>query len=140
MGDVPKGLREQYCSFEWVIWKGTVKRELIPAICRSSHFYLPCEINAACPNSLIEAMACGTPTVGYDTGSIAELVGEQAGIVVPYGANDQKLQPADANSCAIAAGKVIHNNLEYRTRARQRAEEHFDAKVMVQKYIQVLAE
>ncbi len=138
VGDVPRPLQDQYHSMNWITWQGVVGREQIPALCRGSHFYLPCEINAACPNSLIEAMACGTPTVGFDTGSIAELVGGEAGVVVPYGADDQKLEPANPSLFVPAALNVIHKNSAYRIEARKRAEKCFNAIDMVEKYITIL--
>lgn len=140
VGDVPSSLKEQYRSFPWITWKGIVDRIQIPDLCRKSHLYLPCEINAACPNSLIEAMACGTPVVGFDTGSIAELVGEKAGFVVPYGADDQKLEPANSKALADAAVKIINDHSTFRVHARERAERLFNVNKMISGYIKVLEE
>lgn len=36
------------------------------------------------PTVNIEALACGTPVVTYDTGGSAEIVSERTGVVVPY--------------------------------------------------------
>ena len=55
-------------------WMGAVPREQIPQIDRSAHLLFSADINAACPNSVIEAMACGLPVVGFDTGALKELV------------------------------------------------------------------
>ncbi|MGE5223351.1 MAG: glycosyltransferase family 4 protein, partial [Omnitrophica WOR_2 bacterium] len=66
-------------------WTGPVPRERIPAIDRSSHLLYSADINAACPNSVIEALACGLPVVAFDTGALPELVRDRAGMVVPYG-------------------------------------------------------
>ncbi len=33
-----------------------------------------CQLNPACPNSVIEAISCGIPVVGFDTGSMKEIL------------------------------------------------------------------
>jgi len=33
-----------------------------------------CQLNPACPNSVIEAISCGVPVVGFDTGAMKEIV------------------------------------------------------------------
>ena len=53
---------------------GVVPREAIPDIDRSAHLYFSAEVNPPCPNAVIEALACGLPVLGFETGSLAELV------------------------------------------------------------------
>ena len=43
---------------------GVLPREQIPFLARSSHFLYSAEVNPPCPNSVIEALACGLPVVG----------------------------------------------------------------------------
>ncbi len=62
-----------------------VKREHIPWLMRSSHLLFSAEVNPPCPNSVIEALACGLPVIGFDTGSLSEIVQGGAGRLVPYG-------------------------------------------------------
>ncbi|NOH01352.1 MAG: glycosyltransferase family 4 protein [Chloroflexi bacterium] len=66
---------------------GTVPRVEIPKLARSSHLMFCAEVNPPCPNSVIESLACGLPIIGFDTGSLRELVGDEAGCIAPYGAN-----------------------------------------------------
>lgn len=40
---------------------------------RQSHIFLYSFLNAPCPNSIIEAISCGLPVVGFDSGSMNEL-------------------------------------------------------------------
>ena len=62
---------------------GTIPREKIPHLIRSSHLMYSAEVNPPCPNAVIEALACGLPVVGFDSGSLKELVTGDAGRIVP---------------------------------------------------------
>lgn len=139
-GDVPADVWEEVnrSYHGWITWKGVVKREDIPLLDRSSHLLFPVEINAACPNSVIEAMACGLPVVSFATGSLAELVDDEAGRVVPYGANYWKLEHGDVPALLEAAVEVLEARERYSRQARQRAERLFDSETMVEGYLQAL--
>ncbi|MBE3067592.1 MAG: glycosyltransferase family 4 protein, partial [Chloroflexi bacterium] len=65
-------------------WAGLVPRDQIPALDRSAHLLYSADINAACPNSVIEALACGLPVSGFATGALPELVTGDAGRLVSY--------------------------------------------------------
>ena len=116
----------------------TVTREHIPWLMRSSHVLYSAEVNPPCPNSVIEALACGLPVVGFDTGSLSEIVQEEAGILVPYGANNWKLETPDIPSLAEAAEQVLDDQSHFRKAARDRAEAGFDVEKMVDDYLKVL--
>lgn len=140
VGDAPREMRDSVKpkGKTTVRWMGLVPHAEIPAIDRSAHLLFPAEINAACPNAVVEALASGLPVVGYATGSIPELVGDDGGIVVPYGANYWKLEQPDTGALANAAVKVLDNLRKYRKTARKRAEEKFSLKQMVTSYKKVL--
>lgn len=140
VGNAPEKMREQvdFNHQASVRWMGMVPHKDIPKLDRSAHVLFPAEINAACPNSVVEAMACGLPVVSYATGSLPELVGESGGIVVPYGSNYWKLEPPDTNGLVTAVVKVLENLPAYRTSARQRAEEMFGLDKMVSAYRHIL--
>ncbi len=64
---------------------GVLPRERIPETDRSAHLFFSAEVNSACPNAVIEALACGLPVVGFDTGALKEIVTDAAGVIAPYG-------------------------------------------------------
>jgi glycosyltransferase involved in cell wall biosynthesis len=68
-----------------ILWAGAVAPERIPEIDRSAHLFFSADLNPACPNAVIEALACGLPVTAFDTGALPELVRGDAGRVVPYG-------------------------------------------------------
>jgi glycosyltransferase involved in cell wall biosynthesis len=116
----------------------TVPREHIPWLMRSAHLLFSAEVNPPCPNSVIEALACGLPVVSFDTGSLSELVQGDAGRLVPYGANPWKLETPDIPALAEATVEVLDNQPRFRTAARERAEAFFDVENMVDEYLKVL--
>jgi glycosyltransferase involved in cell wall biosynthesis len=116
----------------------TVSRDHIPWLMRSSHLLYSAELNPPCPNSVIEALACGLPVAGFDTGSLSEIVQGDAGRIVPYGADHWKLKPPDISSLAKAAEEVLEEQTRFRTSARERAEAAFDVDRMVDEYLKVL--
>jgi glycosyltransferase involved in cell wall biosynthesis len=119
---------------------GTIPREQIPTLARSSHMMYSAEVNPPCPNSVIEALACGLPVVGFDSGSLKELVPDDAGCVVPYGGDPWKLETPDISALALSAEDVLTKQDQFRAAARRRAESAFGLDQMVESYLKVLLE
>ena len=115
-----------------------VPRDQIPWLMRSSHLLFSAEVNPPCPNSVIEALACGLPVVGFDTGSLAEIVQGDAGRLASYGANPWKLERPDIPALAEAATEVIEDQTRFRQAARARAESAFSVDKMIDEYLKVL--
>ncbi len=74
--------------------------------------------------SIIEAMACGTPTVAFNRGSMPELI--------EHGINGFL-----AGNCAEAVAHVARIKEIDRARCRQTVEQHFTVDRMVDEYIEV---
>lgn len=119
-------------------WFGLAPPEQIPEIDRSAHLLYSADINAACPNSVIEAMACGTPVVAFDTGALPELVMGEAGMTVPYGGDPWRLETPNFSAIAQAAYSILENLDRYRSGARARAEAVFGLEKMVSGYLEPL--
>jgi glycosyltransferase involved in cell wall biosynthesis len=122
----------------WITWHGVVPREQIADLDRSAHLLFSAEINAPCPNSVIEALACGLPVISYATGSLPELVSKDSGKLVHYGANYDCLGPPDVNALTNATLKLLSDLQHYQHGARAHAEERFNIDQMVEAYLQVL--
>ncbi len=119
-------------------WLGAVPRERIPEIDRSAHLLFSADIHPACPNAVIEALACGLPVAAFDTGSLTELVPAQAGFIAPYGGDPWKLDPPDIPGLAEGAARVLANLPRYRAGARAHAESALGLEGMVERYLAVL--
>jgi glycosyltransferase involved in cell wall biosynthesis len=141
VGDVSNSLKAHAQSLApnlWITWRGVVPHESIPKIDRTAHVLFSADLNAACPNSVVEALSCGLPVVAYNTGALAELVKDGAGEVVPYGADHWQLEEPEILPLAAACVKILHKNHTYRFQARKRAEAAFNIEKMVEAYLKAL--
>ncbi len=140
VGDVPAGLRDRLDADypRQIKWAGVVGRDAIPVIDRSAHVLFSADLNAACPNSVIEALACGLPAVSFATGSLPELIQGDAGAVVPWGSNFWKLEPPDIAGLTEATWQLLNEQDRFRAAARARAEAAFNVNTMVERYLEVL--
>ncbi|KPK92628.1 MAG: hypothetical protein AMJ88_10420 [Anaerolineae bacterium SM23_ 63] len=121
-----------------VRWAGIVPRERIPELDRSAHLLYAADLNAACPNAVIEAMACGLPVVAFETGALPELVKGDSGRLAPYGGDPWRLDPPDIDGLAHAALEVLSDLSRFQTDARARAEAAFSLDQMVKGYLTAL--
>jgi glycosyltransferase involved in cell wall biosynthesis len=121
-----------------IIWAGSVPRGQIPEIDRSAHLLFSADLNAACPNSVIEALACGLPVVAFDTGALHELVSGDAGRLVSYGGDPWKLEQPDIPALAAAAAEILRNRPRFSAGARARAEKTLGLDKMIEDYLAAL--
>jgi len=121
-----------------VNFMGQVPPGRIPELCRSAHMLYAADLNPSCPNSVIEALACGLPVVAFDTGALSELVTKVAGKLVPYGGDPWKMDPPDMEGLVEAAIIVQNNQADFRRAARKRAEEALGIDLMVDSYLGAL--
>lgn len=123
-----------------IVWTGPVAPERIPAINRSAQLLFSADLNAACPNSVIEALACGLPVVAFDTGALNELVVGDSGRLVPYGGDPWRLEQPDVPALAEAAVTIIKDRARYSAAARAHAESALGLDQMMDGYLKALLE
>ena len=119
-------------------WSGLVRREEIPAQDRSAHLLFSADVHPACPNSVIEALACGLPVVAFDTGSLSELVTPETGFVGPYGSDSWRLERPDVAGLLPGAENILKDWSRFSQAARARAESLFGLDKMVDQYLEAL--
>ena len=136
-GNITEALRQKWDAYSNVPvkWLGVISRDEVPELHRSGQIFFSSEVQAPCPNSVIEALACGLPVVSFDTGSLPQIVTGDAGRVVPYGTDAWNLEPADIPTLAEAVVEVYRDQPRFRKAARQRAEEGFDIQDVVRRYL-----
>jgi glycosyltransferase involved in cell wall biosynthesis len=121
-------------------WMGSVPRERIPEIMRSAHVLFSADLHPACPNAVIEALACGLPVISFDTGAVKELVIGDAGRVVPYGSDSWNIEPPDITALAQAVYDILKRQEHFSRTARAQAESALGLDQMVDAYLKVLLE
>ncbi len=119
-------------------WTGVLPHSEIPALHRSAHLLFSADLNAACPNSVLEALACGLPVVAYATGALPELVTDGAGAIAPYGSNYWKLEPPNPTLLIEKSLEVLKNLREHKLAARRKAVEAFGADQITDSYLDYL--
>jgi len=139
-GRVSASLQQEVLAHTKVLvtFLGVVPAEKIAAIDRSAHVLYAADLNPACPNSVIEALACGLPVAAFDTGALPEIITDGSGIIVPYGGDPWKLDPPDINGLVQAVNHILENQANFRLEARKRAEQAFGLDQMVQGYLDIL--
>jgi glycosyltransferase involved in cell wall biosynthesis len=121
-----------------ITWEGSLPRERIPYLARSAHLLYSADIHPACPNSVIEALACGLPVLAFDTGALSEMVPPEAGRIVPYGGDAWRLDPPDVPALVEGALQLLAGQVSFRQAARSHAEQVFGLDHMVAGYLGAL--
>jgi len=106
---------------------------------KAAALFLTLDLNPSCPNAVIESLAAGLPVVGFDTGSVGELVGD-GGELVKYEGDPWKLEvPRNLDGLGDAGRRVLENWQDYSRRARTIAEQKFDIRRIAQSYLKALS-
>ena len=122
-----------------ILWAGILSAEEIPEFNRSAHLLFSTDLNPACPNSVIEALACGLPVLAFDTGALPELVTGNAGKVVPYKGDPWKIDPPDIPALAEAAIEIFENQDIFRRAARELAVKAYGIDAMLDGYLEAMS-
>jgi len=65
---------KKYTQRPYVKCLGGMGKKEISEHLRQTDILIHCQLNPACPNSVIEAVSCGVPVVGFDTGAMKEIL------------------------------------------------------------------
>ncbi|MBN1493695.1 MAG: glycosyltransferase family 4 protein [Candidatus Omnitrophica bacterium] len=63
-----------YSQRNYITHKKTTKLHVLANELRKSHIFIYSHLNPPCPNSVVEAISCGLPVVGFDSGAMRELL------------------------------------------------------------------
>ncbi len=123
-----------------ITWAGVLAPKDVMSTMQSADLLFSADLHPACPNSVIEALACGLPVAAFDTGAVRELMSEEAGRVVPYGGDPWKVDPPDIPALVEAAAEVLREPERFRRGARAQAEAHLSLETMTDGYLKALLE
>ena len=120
-----------------VNYHGFVPRAELPKIYQAG-VYLSLDVNAACPNTVIEAMSCGLPVVGFNTGALPELVPPECGRIVEFGGDPWQLSFPDTEALCEALAHVVDNYDEYSRNALEHAQREFGIQDVANSYANII--
>ena len=118
-------------------YKGFLNRKEVYNVLKGS-VYLSLDINPACPNTVVEALACGAPVIAFNTGALPELVNQKCGKIVPYGSNPWDLEYPDVRSLKDAVIDIFSDYNNYSIGAYARAKKNYGLQDMFSKYASIL--
>ena len=120
-------------------YTGPYSQETAPGVYRAADAFLMLKHNDPCPNTVLEAMACGLPVLYSASGGLPELVGDEAGVGLACEEDwEQPRWPeADAIADGMAAVASAHGAMS--AAARRRAVERFDIAPWIARHQSVFA-
>lgn len=139
IGEPWGGQEEWNKKYDFIKFIGIIPHDRLPYYYRGATFYVSNDSIAACPNSAIEALACGAPVLGCNSSVLQEMLTQDAGLCV-----STKTHAQDAVKCnqldklSEAAIQLIDDNISYRNGARNLAEERYDLEYMIDQYEKIV--
>lgn len=113
---------------------GYVKPDDMPALYNAADLYVTPSLLENLPNTIMEAMACGTPCVGFDTGGIPEMIDHlKNGYVARY-KDAEELE----KGIRWALQEEVHSALS--ANAREKVVELYAQERVAQEYLKIYAE
>jgi len=131
-------LAKQLGISDRVAFTGAYTQEEAPTIYRDADAYVMTKHNDPCPNTVLEALACGLPVLYSDSGGVGELVGP-CGVALPC--EESWDAPRVPEPEAIGAGMLAlaADRANLASAARARAVERFDIAHWLERHRQVFA-
>ncbi len=139
LGKVTQDIQEQLSDLLNVHFLGHVPRTQMFELLKTNDVFLSLEINAACPNSIVEALASGLPIIAFDTGATPELIRGLDLQLLEYDTDSWKLEPPTIEqNIDVILENLDKNLINLSKQCRIHAEKYLDAKMMAKHYIEVL--
>lgn len=122
-----------------IIYHGFISRKDVLKILLNSKLYLSLEKNPPCPNSVVEALSLGIPVVGFDTGSLKELVGD-AGVIVKLYKTENHISKKSINELNEAISYVLKNYHSFSLKAKNKSKIDFNISKITKEYSSYILE
>lgn len=104
---------------------------------RRAHILLHLQYKDSCPTVPIEAMACGVPVVGSNSGGMYELVGREGGILIDLPDSWSQMHYPDAEEVADSVEIIMKDIGKWREKARVRAVKEFNREIWMKRHIEI---
>lgn len=123
-----------------VTFTGPYDQESAPEVFRSADIYIMTKPNDPCPNTVLEALACGLPVIHSGTGGVPELVGEEAGWPLPCEEDFETMRWPSVPDLAAAMQAAGHDWQIRAVRARERAVKRYGMEHWIGRHRDVFTE
>jgi glycosyltransferase involved in cell wall biosynthesis len=119
-----------------IFWGGFFSQDEAPQVYRNADIFLLFKEGDSCPNTVIEAMACGCPVLYFDSGGTPELVGE-GGIGIRIA---RKNPEGMLEEMMKGVSQINVNREKFRLGARGRATSRFSIDYWYQRHEAIIQE
>lgn len=135
--DIKKLLARDYVNYKEAVASPGLLAEML---CRSDCFFYS-HLNPPCPNSVIEAISCGLPVIGFDSGSLRELTKEGT-IELLAPCNDSIFQSYQDFDAAELRDKILkfYNNQNHFYTLAKKASDGFSLAQSFNSYLDIFLE
>lgn len=123
---------------ERVVFSGRYTQHEAPDIYRRADAYLMTKHNDPCPNTVLEALACGLPVVYSNTGGVPELV-DDCGIGLTCEESWSEAKSPRLDDVINGMLAVNRNHESFAVKARERAIAQFDIEDWIARHRDVFA-
>lgn len=121
-------------------YRGIVASANLPIVYRDHDCYVFTDhVTGACPNSLIEALACGVPVCGVPSEVLGELVSSEAQLILQSLVDGVGSLPKLSDRELAWFHKLMTSPEATRAAARRVACENYDLEVMTTRYLDALS-
>ena len=117
-----------------VHYLGAYNQEGAPSIYQMADAYLMTKYLDPCPNTVLEAMACGLPVLYSKSGGVTELVGDTAGIGIEVCEDWANIHVPSPEQVAGGMFSIMEKRTSFARGARIRSEKYFDIKKWVARH------
>ncbi|MFN3489630.1 MAG: glycosyltransferase family 4 protein [Emticicia sp.] len=108
----------------------------IVSVYSAADVFVTSSIQENLPNTIMEAMACGTPAVGFEVGGIPEMIEHQQNGMPPNGFL-AKYKSAESLAEGIKWVLFEANHEELSKNARQKVLDNYSEKVVIERYLEI---
>ncbi|GAB4392178.1 MAG: hypothetical protein Tsb005_05110 [Gammaproteobacteria bacterium] len=119
---------------------GSYTQENAVNIYNSADCYIMTKHNDPCPNTVLEALACGLPVIYSNSGGVPELVGDKAGIAIECAQSWEEVPALKVEDIANAMLAIISKHSNYAQAARERAVSKFDIHYWIERHRHIFME
>ena len=111
-----------------------------PAVYQGADAYVMTKHNDPCPNTVLEALACGLPVLFSASGGVPELVGADAGVALDVPEDFEHVHVPDADAVGDGMVRIAQSGAAMAIAARERAVARFGIDSWIERHAKVFGE